>query len=197
MLGNHEFLVLSRELGYINEKYKEFEKISGLTYYDEFSERSVLGKWLRSKPVMITIDQIIFIHAGISTDLIRRYLTMEQINRRFSNHILGFDPASFRADEELCFLNSDSGPLWYRGYFSDTTFCESRIDSILNFYGKKHVVVGHTVNKGVNSLFNNKIIGVDTGIMLNPSPEMLIYKNGSFYRSTMTGERISLSTSSE
>lgn len=194
MLGNHEFMVLSKELGYINEKYKEFEKISGLMYYDEFSEKSVLGRWLRSKPVMITIDRIIFIHAGISTDLIRRNLTMEQINRKFSNHILGFDPASFHEDEELCFLNDDAGPLWYRGYFSDTTFCESRIDSVLNFYGKKNIIVGHTINKGVNSLFNNKIIGVDTGIMYNRSPEMLIYKNGAFFRCTLTGKRIKLSS---
>jgi hypothetical protein len=192
MLGNHEFMVLSRELSYINEKYKEAQKITGLMYYDEFSERSVLGKWLRSKPVMITIDQIIFIHAGISTDLIRRNLTMEQINRKFSNHILGYDPAAFSVDEELCFLDGDSGPLWYRGYFSDTTFCESKIDSVLNFYGKKNIVVGHTINNGINSLFNNKIIGVDTGIMYNRSPEMLIYKNGAFYRSNLSGKRTKL-----
>lgn len=192
LLGNHEFMVLSKDLSYVNEKYKKVELISNSRYYDLYSDNSVLGKWLRSKPVMITIDNIIFVHAGISTEMIKRNLNIEQVNRKFSNKILGKDPALVNKDEELFFLNEDNGPLWYRGYFRDTSFCESKIDSVLKFYGKDHIVVGHTVNKEITSFFNNKILGADTGISEKQSGEMLIYKNGSFYKSLHTGKRIKL-----
>jgi hypothetical protein len=192
LLGNHEFLILRKELSYINEKYEKAELISNIRYYDQFSDNSVLGKWLRSKPVMITIDNIIFVHAGISAEMIHRNLNVEQVNRIFSENILGKDLKLVNCDEELYFLDEYNGPLWYRGYFADTTFCESRLDSILDFYGKEHIVVGHTVHKQINSLFNTKILGADTGIMYKQSPEMIIYKNGSFYINQITGKRIKL-----
>jgi hypothetical protein len=191
LLGNHEFIVLSKDLSYINKKYEKAELISNIKYYDQYSENSVLGKWLRSKPVMITINNIIFVHAGISIEMIQRNLNIEQVNRKFSNKILGKDPALVK-DEELFLLNEDNGPLWYRGYFRDTSFSESKIDSILKFYGKDHIVVGHTENKGIISFFNNKILGADTGITEKQPGEMLIYKNGSFYKSLPTGKRIKL-----
>jgi hypothetical protein len=192
LLGNHEFLVLRKDLSFINEKYKEDEAISKIRYFDLYSENSVLGKWLRSKPVMITIDNIIFVHAGVSTEMIQRNLSIGQINRKFSNDILGKNLKQVNSDEELFFLNESNGPLWYRGYFVDTTFCESRIDSVLEFYCKDHIVVGHTINNGINSLFNNKILGVDIGITNQETQEILLFKNGSFYKSLITGERIKL-----
>jgi len=183
---------LRKDLSFINEKYKEDEAISKIRYFDLYSENSVLGKWLRSKPVMITIDNIIFVHAGVSTEMIQRNLSIGQINRKFSNDILGKNLKQVNSDEELFFLNESNGPLWYRGYFVDTTFCESKIDSVLEFYCKDHIVVGHTINNGINSLFNNKILGVDIGITNQETQEILLFKNGSFYKSLITGERIKL-----
>jgi hypothetical protein len=192
MLGNHEFMVLRKDLSYVNPKYSETESISKIRYYDQYSDNSVIGKWLRSKPVIITINNIIFVHAGISMEMVQRNLTVEEINRKFSDNILGKNLKEVNCDEELFFLNETNGPLWYRGYFLDTTFCESKIDSILAFFGKDHIVVGHTASEGINSLFHNKILGADTGIMNKQSKEMLLYKNGYFYRSLLTGARIRL-----
>lgn len=192
MLGNHEFMVLRKDLSYVNPKYSETESISRIRYYDQYSENSVLGKWLRSKPVIISINDILFVHAGISMEIVRRNLTLEEINRKFSDNILGKKLKAINSNEELLFLNEANGPLWYRGYFLDSTFCESKIDSILAFFGKEHIVVGHTASEGINSLFHNKIIGADTGIMSRQSKEMLLYKNGYLYRSLLNGARIKL-----
>ncbi|MCJ7446719.1 MAG: metallophosphoesterase [Bacteroidales bacterium] len=192
LLGNHEFMVLSKDLSFINEKYEKVETISNTKYYDLYSDSSVLGKWLRSKPVVITINNIIFVHAGLSIEIVQRNLTIDQINRKFSNKIVGKDPEFVSNNEELTFLNKDKGPIWYRGYFRDTSFCESRIDSILDFYDKDHIVIGHTPNEGIKSLFNNKIFGTDAGIMYKEPEEMLMYKNGSFYKVFITGKRIKL-----
>jgi len=81
---------------------------------------------------------------------------------------------------------------WYEGYFYDMDFCESEIDSVLHFYRKGHIVVGHTPNETTTSLFNNKILGADAGIMYDKPGEMLFYKNGSFYKCFCTGSRIKL-----
>jgi hypothetical protein len=192
LLGNHEFMVLRNSRGDLNDKYRRVEGISKTDYADLYSEKSVLGKWLRCKPVVITINDIIFVHAGISMEMVHKNLKIDQINKMFTTKIVGKKPGELIETGTLKFLNQIKGPLWYRGYFDDSTFCESKIDSILAFYGKKHIVVGHTPNTEIFSLFSKKIIGADAGIVLNQPGEMLIYKNGSFYRSFKTGCRIKL-----
>ena len=192
MLGNHEFMVLRNELCDINEKYSKVEEISKIRYADLYSEKSVLGKWLRTKPVVITIDDIIFVHGGISTEMIDRHLNLKQINKIFIKNVIGRDLGEVCHRELVKFLNEAYGPLWYRGYFYDPDFCESEIDSILDFYGKSHIVVGHTPNETITSLYGNKILGADAGIALNQPGKMLLYKDGSFYSSCKKGLRVKL-----
>jgi len=189
ILGNHELMVLDEDLRYINEKYQEVETIAGTKYSGLYSENSVLGKWLRSKPVMVTINDIIFVHGGISPELVRRNLDIVQINQVFSDSIVGKNIWSAPENKELDFLAGEKGPVWYRGYFTDSTFTESSLDSILVFYDKAHIVVGHSTHKEIKSLFNNKILGIDTGIMYNQPGVMLIYKEGCFYKGSATGRR--------
>jgi len=189
ILGNHELMVLDEDLRYINKKYQKVETIAGIKYSGLYSANSVLGKWLRSKPVMVTINDIIFVHGGISPDLVHRNLNIRQINQIFSDSIVGKDIWSAVENEELDFLAGEKGPVWYRGYFTDSTFTESSLDSILVFYDKAHIIVGHSTHKEIKSLFNNKILGVDTGIMYNQPGVMLIYKEGCFYKGSVTGRR--------
>ena len=125
LLGNHEFMVLSNDLCNINEKYGKVEEISKTGYSDLYSDKSVLGKWLRSKPVVITIDDIIFVHGGISTEMIHRNLHFKQINRLFTNNIIGKNKWEVHEEELMKFLIEANGPLWYRGYFYDSDFCEN------------------------------------------------------------------------
>ena len=189
ILGNHELMVLDEDLRYINQKYKNVEAITGIKYSELYSANSVLGKWLRSKPVMVTINDIIFVHGGISPELVHRNLNIRQINQIFSDSIVGRDIWSAGENEELSFLAGDNGPSWYRGYFTDSTFSESSLDSILTFYEKAHIVVGHSTHKEIKSLFNNKILGIDAGIMYDQPGVMLIYKEGCFYKGSLTGKR--------
>jgi hypothetical protein len=193
VLGNHENMVLSHDLKYTNEKYVQYEKLFNIRYFDLYSESSVLGKWLRMKPVILTIDNIMFVHGGTSMEMIKRKLKIDQVNRLFHDKIVGKEVMLINEDEELKFLDNSMGPLWYRGYFNDSKFCENKADSILNFYSIEHIVVGHTECDLINSLYNTKILGIDTGGINEDDPgEILIYKNGSFYRGTISGKRIKL-----
>jgi hypothetical protein len=82
--------------------------------------------------------------------------------------------------------------LWYRGYFNDKSFCESRLDSILDFYGKKRIIVGHTPGSEITSMYKNKLLGIDSGIGNMQPGEMLIIKYGILYKGKPSGKRIKL-----
>jgi hypothetical protein len=192
LLGNHENMVLSGDLRYLNEKYKKVEELTKTSYSDLYAENSLLGKWLRNQPVMISINDIIFAHAGISIDLVRMKLPVKQVNKLFSSKIIGKDITQYQNNQKVDFLAGSNGPLWYRGYFDDSTFNEIKLDSILGFYAVQHIVVGHTTLEGVKSFFYNKVIGIDAGIGSEQPGEVLIYKNGNFYTGTGKGVRIKL-----
>ncbi len=197
LLGNHEFMVLSNEVRYTSNKYYEVEKLMFTSYSDLYSGESVLGRWLRTKPVMISINDILFVHGGISIDMVRRNLNLEITNRIYSEKILGKDTKTINQNEDLKFLNNENGPIWYRGYFDNSVFCEMKMDSILTFYSMKHIVVGHTQCDVINTLFGSKVLGIDTGVQDEVPSEMLLIKQGKFYRGLSSGERIRLETAEQ
>ncbi|MBE0678874.1 MAG: metallophosphoesterase [Bacteroidales bacterium] len=192
ILGNHELMVLAGDLRYIHEKYKKVETLAGVSYYDLYSENSVLGRWMRSKPVMITINNILFVHGGVSPELVQKGMKIKQVNQIFSERIVGKDLDPSIEDKELNLLTGNDGPVWYRGYFADSTFTIASLDSILDFYGKERIIVGHTTHKNMMLLFGNKVIGIDTGIMYGQPGNMLIIKNGQFYKGPISGVRTAL-----
>jgi hypothetical protein len=189
LLGNHENMMFNQDTRYSNEKYTRVQEISGITYFNLYSEESVLGQWLRRQPVILVLNDIMFVHAGISIEMVRRKLDVEQINRIFSKMLLNKEAESSEAIADLSFLMNEDGPFWYRGFFTDQSYCESKTDSIFNFYNLSHIVVGHTTSKGIKSLFDNKVFGIDAGLGNNQPGEMLIYKNGSFYKGMANGVR--------
>ena len=190
LLGNHEILMLHKNLKYTNEKYNQVEAISGIDYPDLYSEESVLGIWLRYKPTIISINDILFVHGGVSNEMVRRKLKIVQVNRIISDMAFRKEILSDKEYEDLKFLTKEKGPFFYRGFFEDKSFCESRIDSILNFYGKNHIVVGHTTSNEIQSFFDNRIIGIDSGLGNCQPGAMLISKNRLFYKCYPTGIRV-------
>jgi hypothetical protein len=192
LLGNHEIMVLSNDTRYIHEKYRSVEKITGIKYSDLFPVNSVLGKWLRTKPVIVSINNIIFTHAGISPEMVQRQMTFRQINQLFATRIVGVPMEIVCENEELLFLVDAKGPIWYRGYFYDPDITERVIDEILQYYNKKHIIVGHTPDYEFRTLYNNKVIGADAGRGMDQAGRVLMFRDGFYYRCTASGNRIKL-----
>ncbi len=119
-------------------------------------------------------------------------MKIKQINQIFSERIVGKDIDPYLEDEELDLLSGNDGPVWYRGYFADSALSITSLDSILGFYGKEHIVVGHTTQKNIIILFGNKVIGIDTGMGYGQPGNMLINKNGRFYKGSISGVRTEL-----
>lgn len=189
ILGNHEVMILGDDLRYLNDKYRRVEEITGMKYQELYSSESLLGKWLRHKPIVISINNLLLVHGGISTEVIRKKLHVEEINHLFYQMQVLREVESDHDLDNLMFLNEDKGPIWYRGYFEDPAFSELSADSVLNYFGKDHIIVGHTISNGFQSMFGNKILGIDAGISNNLPGAMLIIKNGILLQGTPDGIR--------
>lgn len=189
LLGNHEIMVLNKDFRYVNEKYLKTSKLLGLTYDQLYSENTIMGRWLRSKPAIFSINDILFSHAGISQEFVKLRLTVEEVNKRFIH--LDYD---LPKDSIQMFLEGTNGPVWYRGYFKPESFNEQKLNRILSYFNKDYMVIGHTTIPNVMSLYSGKLICIDSGIKNGEYGEVLVYENGKFFRGTPYGSRIKLNT---
>ncbi|MCK5171323.1 MAG: metallophosphoesterase [Bacteroidales bacterium] len=192
LLGNHEMMVLNNDIRYTHEKYITTAQLMAKTYTQLYSEDTFFGKWLRKKPVIVTINDMLFVHAGISMELINKGLTAEDVNSIFINDIIGKSWDTILKDSVLSFMRSNKGPVWYRGYFEDPNLTDIQVDRILQYFDTNHIIVGHTSMPNIVSLFHGKIFGIDSSIKFGDYGEALIYQNGEYYRGTVNGTLIKL-----
>lgn len=162
--GNHEDMYLTGDFRYVDEKYNLFSKRVGVDLTEFYSKDTELGKWLRTKNVMTTIGDILYVHGGISTEVVKSGLKPQKINEIMR---AGIGMALNPADSIAIMLFSDRGPLWYRGLVvaSETEPISSdTIDLRLAHFKVSKIVVGHTTLSQVSALHGGRVIGVDAAV---------------------------------
>ena len=193
LLGNHEYMVLQKDLRYIANKYKLSSQLLNLDYSELYSDKTIIGRWLLSKSTIIKINDNVFVHGGVSKEFIdKNGVDLEKLNTMMREHI---DTPKKRM-KSLGYYDLYYGPkglIWYRGYFQKYgDLKEVDISRILKLLDSKHIVVGHTSEKEVVQLYNNKIFAVDSGIKRGEYGEILIIKNKRFFKGTLGGKLIEL-----
>ena len=191
LIGNHEVMNLGNDLRYVNKKYRYTTIMLRKPYPQLFGPDTYLGRWIRSKPVAISINDMVFVHAGLSETCLDLDLSFGEMNTAFQEQIIDQTEEYIQADPILRVLNGEDGPIWYRGYFNES-FTKARAQALLRRLGKKHIIVGHTPFPKVTSFFKRKIIGVDSSIQLGKEGEVLVYEEGKFYRGLLSGEKVKL-----
>ncbi|GGZ87052.1 metallophosphoesterase [Algibacter mikhailovii] len=190
LLGNHEYMVMRNDLRYINKKYRKTERILRTHYNELYGNETLLGRWLRSKATILQIDNYLFVHGGISLDFIDSGVTIETANQKMRASLL--DEATGATWDSIYFeYNNTESPIWYRGYFSEA-FKKGELKKILKSLKVDHIIVGHTSQEQIESLFNNKILAVDTSIKNGVSGEILFIENGLFYRGLKNGKKVEI-----
>ena len=192
LLGNHDIMVLNADLRYINPKYNKIESLLGLDYDQLFGEQSLMGQWLRVSPVIIRINDILFNHAGLSPAMAKANISIDSINNAFATRIIDNVKDSIRANEHLSLLTRSQGPIWYRGYFKDSTLTTAGVDSILMSFDAKRIVVGHTSMDEVTVYFDTRVLAADTSIKNGENGELLFIENDKYYKSGLDGVKHSL-----
>ncbi len=187
LLGNHELMLLENDLRYLNRKYIRAARLMKMSVKKMHNEQSVLGNWLRKRPVVITIDSLLITHAGISPDFVGRQLTVHDVNQMFYENILNTSKNSPNRAKDILFLTSPKGPMWYRGYFGEEDLDEKDLDDILDYFGSKRVIVGHTSVDMITPLFGGRVLAVDSSIKNGRTGEILIIQNGELFRGSING----------
>jgi Calcineurin-like phosphoesterase len=117
------------------------------------------GQWVKDNPVAIQINDSIFLHGGISARYCK--FSLESLTQQTIAAMQNYDPAI------TTIVDDPLGPIWYRGLAmeDETDIYSQTVDNILNRYGAKRIVVGHTPTGGaVWPRFDQRVIVNDTGI---------------------------------
>lgn len=190
--GNHELMVLNKDNRYIARDYKNLCNNLGLDYDALFHPNSVLGEWLRSKNSMTKINDVLFVHGGISKKQVESGMTPEQVNALMRQYLLAGSNAE--NEEEYTQILKSFGPFWYRGYFMDRSkykkITENELDNILEKLNVSRIVVGHTENEILSASFNGKIIDVNIPLADDSIPnQALLIEKGKFYHLSENNNR--------
>jgi hypothetical protein len=195
VIGNHESMVLLGDLRYLNPKYARAATALGVGSYRElFGVNSVLGQWLRSRPAVFKLNDLLCLHGGISPELVDRGLTLPQVNSTL-RAVLN-DPDAADLDRERAgFLSGQNGPLWYRGYFAEHAGAQAAsaddIGRIRQHFGVGRILVGHTTVPTMAPLYDGQVIAVQVypkraanGVV---TFEALMIRNGKLLRAKPDG----------
>lgn len=171
VLGNHEIMVMSKDLRYLSRKEASIPIAHKTTYdYLFHPTNSFLGSWLTSKPSVLKIDEVIFAHGGIvdletnSTNAYNKLVTTKIKNPMFLDITQEY-PDSTKYDPVLWhemryFFYREDGPFWFRGYVQSDTLAP-QLKSMLRKYKSKIHVVAHTIQKTITSRYNGKLLTTD------------------------------------
>ncbi|MEM9525329.1 MAG: metallophosphoesterase [Bacteroidota bacterium] len=193
LLGNHETMILEGDIRYLNKRYLTTTALLSTPYQNLYGPNTYLGRWLRSLPLTIRINDHVFVHGGLSKDLLKEVPSLKKINDLYHSELIDAEPMVATADSPKAdLLYGRNGPLWYRGYFLETDFEERDIDRILKRVKAERLVVGHTSFDAIKSYFNGKVLAVDSSIKFGSTGEILLIEDGEYLRGDVYGKRLPL-----
>lgn len=189
ILGNHEIMNLNGDLRYVHAKYMESAGLLREGFTSLYGEDAELGRWLRSKNVMEKINDILFVHGGVSAPVNRMDLSTTRLNKLVRPHYA--DSLMEFKNPNLDTLYSDLGPFWYRGYYKTNPSSEEEtINNTLRLYKVKKIATGHTVVADtISVLFGGRVINTDVHHQ-GGHTEALLVENGNYYRVLPLGHKL-------
>lgn len=188
LLGNHETMVLYDDLRYLNPKYVAVAGLLRRPYPALYGPDSVIGAWLRTRPVLLKLGNTLFLHGGIAPENIDLVANMAATNAAYDRS-LGTPKAQVKADPALNRLyNGKTSPIWYRGYFNGA-LDDAGVAALVQQLGVERIVVGHTTIGEVASLHDGKVIAIDSGIKRGKAGQLLFIEGDKLSRGMMDGSR--------
>lgn len=194
LLGNHETMIMEGNDMYLHDRYRVTSGQLGKTVAELYGRDTYLGRWLRSQPLAVEINNTLFIHGGISRSVIQQVGSVKRLNQLYHDKLMDMRrvPVITARDTRLELLHGREGPLWYRGYFNRRKFSEKDLRYVLRKAGVERIVVGHTSFSAVQGHFDNRVIAVDSSIKFGSIGEVLLIEDGELFRGTIGGEKLAM-----
>ena len=198
ILGNHELMTFTGDSRYVADKYLYLFKNIKSDYQKIYSNKSVIGRWLRSKNTMIKVNDILFVHGGIHPNILQYKVSVDSINH-LMNHYLNAKRKKDKPNNSLIeFLLSINGPFWYRGMIHQEqlygSMNDDNLNQILKYYQINKIMVGHSYLPTITQFYNSKVYGLDVPFYLIPGSPMegLYIDSSGYYRTYSDGSHVLL-----
>lgn len=186
VLGNHDAMIMYNDIRYAADKYKLVAPKFRSSLAGLYGPNTEFGRWLRSKPTLLRIGDVLFVHGGVSAALAESGLDLEGVNEAIR---LGVDePWRTRTPGTHEMLFGSDGPLWYRGYFRDEEVTQDQIAGALEVFGARTVVVGHTIVEEIELLHDGLVYGVDVTFTDAARVQGLLIEDGRFFKVDAEGQ---------
>ena len=172
VLGNHEAMNLQKNVRYWNHKYRALlQHLSdSLNYRDQVGElikpENEIVQWLKSKNVLLKIGKRLFVHAGISPEILEFDLSLSEINEIAKANIDANLYGQEEGDKNALLIMGRQGPLWYRGLKKDykdyyKKASAETVNAICEKYGVDQIVIGHSVVDDITTDYKGKVLRID------------------------------------
>ena len=156
------------------KKFDDEHPLGWVEHRVAFGPKGDYGKWLLKHDTVVKINDVIFLHGGISPKYAST--TSQQFN----------DTVRLEMNDLTKVENGMAidplGPLWYRGLAQDPEAgLAAHVDQVLQLHGVKHIVIGHTPTLGVVlPRFGGKVIMIDVGLSKSygSNPACLVIDGG-------------------
>lgn len=199
VLGNHETMVLLGDDRYLHPKYQQSTRtLNAPNYAALWGVNSILGRWLRTKASVMKIGDYLCVHGGLGPELVTRKLGLDIINSTVRDALHSRHPLPQPLAENPTFIMGPDGPLWYRGYFGETSSNSTQatsadVTAVLKHFNAKRILVGHTRVPTISPLYDGKVIAVQVYPHLDehtgaPVMESLLIRDGKLLRALADGE---------
>ncbi|WP_421753124.1 metallophosphoesterase [Croceimicrobium sp.] len=205
ILGNHEILNLQGNFHYAKGKYKKLASLIGVEDDAQannrllYSSQSHLGQWLRTKNCIEKIGNQLFVHAGLSPDILKYNLSLSEINELVRKNLdldLYKKPNS---DSIASFLMGVQSPFWYRGLVRDYKYYpkirSNELSPILSYYHADRIIIGHSIVPEVSTDFDGRVIRIDvkhSQRLSSSQSQGLLIEDGEVFKIDASGTKQSL-----
>jgi hypothetical protein len=189
VLGNHEVMAMRDDLRYVHPRYATgIVRRARVRYPDLFGPDTELGRWLRTKPFALKLNDVVLVHGGLPPQLVERGLDLSELNR-LGRASLDLSSLAVAFSDEPAWVLGSGGPLWYRGYVREPEgrSAAADLDTVLRFYGATAMVVGHTEVGTLRRLHDGRLYAIDVSLQNLGTFQGLLWENGTFNLVTGTG----------
>lgn len=193
VLGNHEQLGIAGRTKYWPRHLVATAQALG----DDgnariFSGNSVLGAWLRSKPVIARVGDHLLVHGGISRKFLDLQLDIEAANAA-ARPYLGVERSSLPAAVQP--LLGRNGVTWYRGMalpgekrYAEEEDALGHLRQVVARYGVKRVAIGHSLVPDVVLEQQGMLLRLDVQHSEQVA-QAALYESGKLWRVSADGSR--------